>query len=275
MYSFCAMYSFRMSFCSVPARRVQSAPCFFSDSQVHRPQNARRRVDGHRNGGFLEIDSVEKCLHVLKRVDGHTTLAHLAFALGIVRVTPHQRRQIERDGKPASPVRQQVFVALVRLLRAREAGELPHRPQLSAIPAGMNAARVGRLTRQRQVQRLRQVGGRVQPLDWRSGHRREPRLAVLIEIDSAGAADRTLGRFLKRWLKRFPLPALLVGRKIVRGRSLFRLRFSWSLGHTTAHRTSSCSSSPIGWPGGASSDWLALNLVGSFSNVLIFSIADL
>ncbi len=28
MYSFCAMYSFRMSFCSVPLIFVQSAPCF-------------------------------------------------------------------------------------------------------------------------------------------------------------------------------------------------------------------------------------------------------
>src|SRR5437660_5731041 len=28
MYSFCAMYSFRMSFCSVPDMRDQSTPCF-------------------------------------------------------------------------------------------------------------------------------------------------------------------------------------------------------------------------------------------------------
>ena len=28
MYSFCAMYSFRMSFCSVPESFFQSAPCF-------------------------------------------------------------------------------------------------------------------------------------------------------------------------------------------------------------------------------------------------------
>ncbi len=28
MYSFCAMYSFRMSFCSVPEIFFQSAPCF-------------------------------------------------------------------------------------------------------------------------------------------------------------------------------------------------------------------------------------------------------
>ena len=27
MYSFCAMYSLRMSFCNVPERRAQSAPC--------------------------------------------------------------------------------------------------------------------------------------------------------------------------------------------------------------------------------------------------------
>jgi len=27
MYSFCAMYSFRMSFCSVPETRDQSTPC--------------------------------------------------------------------------------------------------------------------------------------------------------------------------------------------------------------------------------------------------------
>ena len=28
MYSFCAMYSFKMSFCSVPESLLQSAPCF-------------------------------------------------------------------------------------------------------------------------------------------------------------------------------------------------------------------------------------------------------
>ena len=48
MYSFCAMYSLRMSFCSVPPTFVPRRPVLLGDREVHRERDRRRRVDRHR-----------------------------------------------------------------------------------------------------------------------------------------------------------------------------------------------------------------------------------
>ena len=69
MYSFCAMYSLRMSFCSVPHSCVQSDALLLGDGQVHRPEIGRRRVDGHRRRDVAERDAVEQHLHVGQRGD--------------------------------------------------------------------------------------------------------------------------------------------------------------------------------------------------------------
>src|SRR2546428_175707 len=56
-----------------------------------------------------------------------------------------------RDGESRLPMVEQIVKTLVGLLRRAETGELSHRPQLPAIPAGMNATREGELTGKRQV----------------------------------------------------------------------------------------------------------------------------
>src|SRR4029077_10426408 len=91
------------------------------------------------------IDSAEENFHVLERINRHAALSHLALTRRMVRVVTHQRRQIERHRKPAAAMLEQVFVALVGLLRRRKAGELPHREKLAAISGGVNATRIWRL----------------------------------------------------------------------------------------------------------------------------------
>ena len=81
-------------------------------------------------------------------------LADLALRPRMVGVVAHQRREVEGDGESGLPVREQELVALVRLARAAEAGELAHRPELAAIAGGMDAARVRIRARHAEV-RLR------------------------------------------------------------------------------------------------------------------------
>ena len=78
---------------------------------------------------------------------GGAALAHLAFAHRVVGVVAHQGGQVEGDRKAGLPLRQQVVVAAVGLLRRGEAGELAHGPELAAIHVAMDAARVGELAR--------------------------------------------------------------------------------------------------------------------------------
>ena len=102
MYSFCAMYSFRMSFCKRAGNFFPVGALLFRDDEVHGPQNRGGRIDGHRDGGLLQVDAVEEDLHVLERVDGDAALADFAFALRVVGVVAHQRGQIEGDRKAVS-----------------------------------------------------------------------------------------------------------------------------------------------------------------------------
>ena len=145
MYSFCAMYSFRMSFCSVPEIFFQSAPCFSATARYIAQMIAAGELmvidvvtSGQRN-------LVEEHFHVGQRTDGHAAFADFALGQSVVGVIAHQRRQIERDRKPGLALREQIAEALVGVLGGAKAGELAHGPQAAAIHGGMNAARVGRL----------------------------------------------------------------------------------------------------------------------------------
>ena len=60
MYSFCAMYSFRMSFWMVPGNLLPVRTLFFGHHQVHRPQHASRRVDGHRDRRLFQLDAANR-----------------------------------------------------------------------------------------------------------------------------------------------------------------------------------------------------------------------
>ena len=169
----------------------------FGHHQIHRPEHARGRVDGHRRRDFFQVDAVEENLHVFQRIDRHTALADFAFACRMVGVVAHQRRQIERDRESATTVFEQIFVALVGFFGRREAREHAHGPQLAAIAGGMNAARVRRLSGIAEVFVVVPISGkvglRIETSNGNVGNSAEAGVAVFVEISTGGRADRFLG----------------------------------------------------------------------------------
>ena len=133
MYSFCAMYSFRMSFCSVPESRVQSTPCCSATARY-----IAQRIDA---GELMVIETVTSPSgmprnSVSMSSSDEIATPHLPTSPSrrrVIGVEAHQRRQIERHRQPGLALLQQIPIAAVGLLRRGEAGELPHGPQLAAI----------------------------------------------------------------------------------------------------------------------------------------------
>ena len=102
MNSFCAWYSFRMSFWSVPPRRARSTPDRSGGRDVHREHDRGGRVDRHRRRDRAEVDARVEVLDVGERVDRDAALADLAERERIVGVAPHQRREVERGREPVA-----------------------------------------------------------------------------------------------------------------------------------------------------------------------------
>src|SRR5271165_6109594 len=227
MYSFCAMYSFRMSFWMVPETFLRSAPCF----------SATARYIAHRTdaGELMVIETVVFSRSMpSKRISMSSSesmatphlptspsqvrrchrfaLADLAFAERMVAVVAHQRGQIEGDRESMAAVLQQIFIPLVGFLGRGEARELAHGPHLAAIARGMNAARKRRLARIVQILFVRpvggKIGGRIQAANRQAGDGGEPRVAVLVEVDACGRADGLFGSLLQRRRERILGPLL-------------------------------------------------------------------
>ena len=110
--------------------------------QVHGPEHIGGRVDGHGDAGLFQVDAGEKSFHVFERIDGHSALTHLAFALRSVGVITHQGGQVEGDGESSTAIGQQVAIAGVGLLRGGKAGELAHGPEFAAVAGTVNPAGV-------------------------------------------------------------------------------------------------------------------------------------
>ena len=110
---------------------------------IQRQQNRRRRIDGHRCRNFGQVDAVEQPLHVFDGIDRHADLAHFARGERMIGIHANLRRQIERHRKPGRAIRQQIFVAFVRLLGIAHARILAHGPQPAAVHGGLHAARKG------------------------------------------------------------------------------------------------------------------------------------
>ena len=72
--------------------------------QVHGEDHRRRRVDRHRRRDVGERNALEQRLHVGQRRDRDTALADFPERQRVVRVAPHQRRQVEGDAQPGAPV---------------------------------------------------------------------------------------------------------------------------------------------------------------------------
>src|SRR5690349_1551686 len=94
----------------------------------------------------------------------------------MVGVVPHERRKIERDGKPRLPAAEQELVALVGIRGRAEARELAHGPEPTAVHRGMHAARKGELPGLAQLSRrieAVQVPGRIERRHFEAAQRRE------------------------------------------------------------------------------------------------------
>ena len=172
MYSFCAMNSFRMSFWSVPEIVFQSTDLALREHQIHREHHRRRGVDRHRRRDVAERDAVEQRFHVGERRDVDAALPRLAERQRMVRIAPHQRRQIERDAQSRRARREQLAIPAVRVLRRAEPRKLPHRPELPSVAGRMNAPRVwirARIAELAVVVELWNAFGRVETLDRTAG----------------------------------------------------------------------------------------------------------
>ena len=130
-----------MSAWTVPDSLFRSSPRFFGERDIHREQNPRARIDGHRHRDVFEIDAVEQRLHVGERVDGDAFAPDFAFAHRMVAVVAHQRRHIEIGREPGLPLRDQELEALVGVLAGAEARDLAHGPGAAAIHGRVGAAR--------------------------------------------------------------------------------------------------------------------------------------
>ena len=133
MYSFCAMYSFRMSFCSVPESCAQSTPCFSATARYMAQRTAA--------GELMVIETVTSPSGMPRNSVSMSSseemasaaLADFAFRERVVGVVAHQRRQIEGDREAGLALFEQIVIAAVGFLRRGEAGELAHGPELAAI----------------------------------------------------------------------------------------------------------------------------------------------
>ena len=166
-----AMYSLRMSFCTVPESFARAIPRSFGDDDVHREQRRRRRVDRHRRRHLVERNLGEQRVHVVDRVDRDAHAADLAQRARRVGVEAHLRGEIEGDGEPGLPGGEQRPEARVRLARGAEARVLAHRPQPSAIHRRLHAARERKASGIVQVARVvdRRIFRTIERFEWNAG----------------------------------------------------------------------------------------------------------
>ena len=116
--SFCAMYSFRMSFCIVPPSAARGMPRFSAAAMYIAQMIAA--------GLLIVIEVVtwssgmpsSRTLHVGQGRDRHAALAELADGLRRVGVVAVQGRHVEGDREAGLALREQVLEARVGLLGA-------------------------------------------------------------------------------------------------------------------------------------------------------------
>jgi hypothetical protein len=163
IHSFWAMYSLRMSVWRVPSRTFQDTPCFSAA--------ARKKAKRIAAGPEIVIEVVMSPRGMPSNSVSKSTRESVATPqrrVRVVGIAPHQRGHVEGDREAPAPLPQEVLVAPVRLLGRPEAGELPHRPQASAVHRGVDPTRVRVLAGVAEVPivvEVRDVLGRVEGLD--------------------------------------------------------------------------------------------------------------
>ncbi len=184
-----------------PAQLIHRHALFLGGGDVERPQDRRRAVDGHAGRDFAQRDAVEQNFHVLERTDGDAALAELAQRFGRVGVVAHQRSEVEGDRQAGVALLDQVLVTGVGLLRRAEPGEHPHRPQPTALPGRVNAARERVLAGKAEVGEVVDIGDvqrRVQPLDRDARLRHEFLLLATLRHPLEGRIERLFAPRLPR-----------------------------------------------------------------------------
>ena len=184
---------------------------FFRDGEVHRPDDRRWGIDGHRGGDVGERNLVEEHFHIGEGTDGHAAFADFALGKWMVGVIAHQGGEIEGGREAGLALCQKVSKALVGVLRRPKTGKLAHRPKPPAMHSGVNAACVGRLPGKAKVAvrvPAGEISRRVKTLDWKSRNGGEFRLA--------------LGALFQCGAKRIFFPCALFRRGLARHR--------WSVG---------------------------------------------
>ena len=115
---FWAMNSFSMSFWIVPPISFLLTPCF-SATAIY----MANKVEA---GGLIVMEVVtlfkgipsNKNLHVLQRIDGHTTFSDLAPGPWRIAVITHEGGIVKRNGEAGLTMVQEVVKTPVRFLRA-------------------------------------------------------------------------------------------------------------------------------------------------------------
>jgi len=102
---------------------------------------------GDDDGDGVEVDALERDLHVGERIHRHAYATDLAHGKGVVRIEPDLRRQIESHVEPGLPVFDEVLEAFVGVRRVAEARVLAHRVRSPAVHFGVDAARIRILAR--------------------------------------------------------------------------------------------------------------------------------
>src|SRR5881628_2567203 len=80
------------------------------------------RAEGEVGKCGVAISSLQ-ILHVLERGDRHAAFPHFPFGARVVRVVPHEGREVEGDRQTRLTVIEEELVAPVRVLRRAEPGE--------------------------------------------------------------------------------------------------------------------------------------------------------
>src|SRR6266566_2560985 len=144
MYVDRAMYSFRMSFWTVPRSDPRATPR--ASPTLFRSFDGR--VDRHARAHPIEREASEQGVHVLDRRNRDADASDLAAGHWCIAVVAHLRRQVERDAQPFVALGEEVLEPPVRLLRGPETSILAHRPEPTAVHRRMDATGEGRLPRE-------------------------------------------------------------------------------------------------------------------------------
>ena len=164
--------------------RGGGGPVCLAHCLVERQQRRGRGVDRHRGRHLAQVDAVEQALHV---IDRHPYPPHLPPGAGAVGVVAHLRGKVERGGQAGLAGCQKVTKPLVGLLRAAEAGVLPHGPEAAPEHGGLHAA--GERELPGEADRRRRLVRRIEGRDGDPGRGLEQRLPQRARLGSRLAVD--------------------------------------------------------------------------------------